>query len=354
MKQSIISPQQARYKNLFHGSDQTIFPLWLMRQAGRYLPEYRTLRAKHNSFLDLCRNPFLASTITLQPLCRFELDAAIIFADILLPLTCFSGIELSFSDNKGPEIKLNESWSEIVKKNYTSPSLGLSYVGEAIQRVSSSLDEKHALIGFCGGPWTVGVYAWQGSSINNFEESIKFIQNNLSEAQEFLYILQQCSLDYLSMQVIAGATQIMIFESWSSVCPAELWFSLVYEYSKNLMKEFKQLYPDIPLIYYSRGNIEKVLNAQEQPFDILACDATVHLNDIQEKTIKLLQGNIDPYILFKSVDFIEEYVQNYFSKLSKPVIVNLGHGINPLTPVEHVHALINAVRYQESIFNRKE
>jgi uroporphyrinogen decarboxylase len=346
---SIVTPKTFRYKKLFE-RDQGVFPLWLMRQAGRYLPEYRALRAQHSSFLDLCRDPLIASKITLQPLQRFELDAAIIFADILLPLLCFPGLMLHFDDQKGPEINMNRSLSSVIDQGYINPFFELDYVGQAIDRVSSLLDSRQGLIGFCGSPWTVSLYAWQGKSRDNFVQSLRFIETNPDQAQEWLTLLTDCSFHYLALQVAAGATQIMIFDSWAELAPEDCFYSYVYHHSLNLMQRFKKNYPSIPLIYYPKGAIAKVLKEQEQPFDILGCDHSVDLSVIQYETSKILQGNFNPQLLFEPIDKIKSIVHQYFSGLSRSVIVNLGHGILPSTPLDHVNAFVQFVRAEEELF----
>jgi uroporphyrinogen decarboxylase len=143
----------------------------------------------------------------------------------------------------------------------------------------------------------------------------------------------------------------MIFDSWAFLCPKSSWKLNVYTYTLNLMKKFKQEYPDIPLIYYPRGMVIDVLNDPEQPFDIIACDSNTDMISLQNKTNKILQGNFRSDLLLESKEFIEKSVEEYFSKISKPVIVNLGQGINPLTSVDHVDAFVKAVRYQEKSFS---
>jgi uroporphyrinogen decarboxylase len=171
------------------------------------------------------------------------------------------------------------------------------------------------------------------------------------QAAQWLELLPECFLDYLKMQVRAGATQIMIFDSWAFLCPKSSWGSDVYQYTLKLMRSFKQAYPDIPLIYYPRGRAVDALNIPEQPFDVIACDSNTDMLSLQNKTTKVLQGNFRADLLLESKECIEQAVEEYFSKLSKPVIVNLGQGINPLTPVDHVDAFVKAVRYQEKIFS---
>jgi len=345
----IITPSLDRFRNLFSKKEEVSLPLWMMRQAGRYLPEYRKLREAHGSFLALCRNPLIASVITLQPLTRFELDAAIIFADILLPLTCFDDIHLSFTDGYGPVVFFEKSWRSIILKGYLDPAKKLSYVAETIDRVKSQLSPNQALIGFCGSPWTVALYAWEGSSSKNFSKALDYFNRNQKEALEYLDVLTECSIDYVKLQISAGATQIMIFDSWAEICPKNLFYQAVYHYVILLIKKIKKLYPDIPVIYFPKGCTDQVLMQSEQPFDILACDSFIDMPTLQQNTNKTLQGNFDPRLLLGPPEKIKQTVEIFFEKLSKPVILNLGHGILPETPVENVHFFVKKIREQRWI-----
>lgn len=324
-------------------------PIWLMRQAGRYLPEYRALRAKVKDFFAFCQMPELACEVTLQPVERFPLDAAIIFSDILtVPIAMHCDIKMD--EGRGP-IALNPIRTEkmIAELNTTHALEKLQYVSQAIQLTQKALNHKIPLIGFAGSPWTVATYMVEGQSSKTFEK----IKSMLYREPKMLHVLLQkiadVTIDYLNMQINAGADVIMLFDSWGGVLSPlhyEL-FSLHYMHyiGEKIMREHQG--KKIPLIFFSKGCGLYLETIADSGCDAIGLDWTMDLMRAKKCVGDrvALQGNLDPCTLFADHATIRHEVKKILAvyKNQTGFVFNLGHGISKDTPVENVKALMDAV-----------
>jgi uroporphyrinogen decarboxylase len=321
-------------------------PIWVMRQAGRYLPEYRELRANAKNFLEFCYSPKQASEVTLQPIKRFDFDAAIIFSDILV-IPDALGVKVEFVKNEGP--KLGEFDLKNLKitniKNHLSP------VFEALELTKSKLSKDKALIGFCGAPWTVACYMIEGGGSKNFEKTRELALRDEAFFGELIEILTQSSIEYLSLQINAGADVVKIFDSWAGILPPTELQKWVINPAKKIVTELKKLHPEIPVICFPRGigisyeQFAKIVEPQG-----LALDQTVNKvwakKVLQQECRQVVQGNLDNFLLaFGSKDQIKKEVLDVLETFSDaPYIFNLGHGILPQTPIENVELMVKLVK----------
>ncbi|MEK9795070.1 MAG: uroporphyrinogen decarboxylase family protein, partial [Hyphomicrobiales bacterium] len=228
-------------------------PVWLMRQAGRYLPEYNDVRKKAGSFLELCYTPEYASEVTLQPIRRFDFDAAIIFADILL-ISENMNFNLSFQDKIGPIIQPNFRESTILNKPIPVENSKLMNVMDSIKLTRDRLPKEKSLIGFCGAPWTVLSYLVNGTSQSDFTQTIDWMEKNPVTADEALNILTELSIVYLSLQIQAGADVVKIFDSWAGVLSQEQFENWVIKPTKKITLSLKKTYPNTPIIGFPKGS----------------------------------------------------------------------------------------------------
>lgn len=329
------------------GKKFEIPPVWIMRQAGRYLPEYRQIRSNVPDFLSLCYNSKLACEVTLQPIKRFDLDAAILFSDILVPLNAL-GLEVKFVKNHGPQlenIKTEEDLSKISKINYDI----FSRINDTVASVRANLAKEKALIGFCGSPWTVATYALESKSIDNFKIS-KIFAYNRNLLDKLIEILIETSIIYLEGQIKAGADIIKLFDSWAGALNNQEYERYCIEPNKKIVDYFRKNYPHIPIICLAKGSGEKYRKfADNVKPDILALDQQVDLSYMQELNNHYnIQGNLDPFILLlQDKRIIKQKVKDIIENLKnapKAHIFNLGHGILPKTPIENVELLIDTIR----------
>ncbi|MCY3980326.1 MAG: uroporphyrinogen decarboxylase [Alphaproteobacteria bacterium] len=314
-------------------------PFWLMRQAGRYLPEYRKLRASTDSFLDLCFSPALAAEITLQPVRRFEPDAAILFSDILT-IPHAMGQEVRFLEGKGPVLGPFDPAS-------LQPVGGrLDSVYEAVRLVRRSLTDEVALIGFAGAPWTVAAYMIEGGSSRDW---LKVRQMALGEPDGFGALIDrliEATIDYLAAQVEAGAEALQLFDSWAGLLPPSGIRRWCLEPARRITAGLKQGHRFVPLILFARGG--GALAAQFAEIgDCVGIDTTADpawaAGAIQDKAA--VQGNLDPMLLVIGGTTMEQAAREILFTLRQgPHIFNLGHGVLPATPPEHVAALRRLVR----------
>ncbi len=323
-------------------------PIWMMRQAGRYLPEYNVVRQKAGSFLGLCYNPKLASEVTLQPIDRFDFDAAIIFADILLIVKNL-GFELDFIDQEGPVIYGSvDNYSTALDKKISVESSNLMKVGEAINLTRKKLDTTKSLIGFCGAPWTVLTYIINRKSTKDFQKTIDWAKNNYALANEIIQNITDLSVDYLSMQIDAGADVVKIFDSWAGVLPNELFLEWVIKPTSEITRKIKYKYPSCPIIGFPRGARELYVDYVDKTgVDIIALDSNLSRvfcrDELQKKII--LQGNVCPDLLRKGgKDLQNDVLDNLQMFGGKPFILNLGHGIIKDTPIDNISELVKIVR----------
>ena len=320
-------------------------PIWLMRQAGRYLPEYRALRAKAGGFLDLCFTPDYATEITLQPIRRFGFDAAILFSDILV-IPWALGQPLRFEEGRGPVLEpLAPDGLERLEQ--AGAVERLAPVFETVRRVKSGLPSPTTLIGFAGAPWTVASYMIEGGGSKEFLKAKRWALGAPERFQQLMDLLVAATIDYLSAQVEAGAEALQLFDSWAGVLSEtelERWSLAPLQ---RIVEGVKARHPSVPVILFPRGaGLGYARFAKASGADGLGLDTTVPLAFAAELQKQItVQGNLDPAALVTGGRALEEGIDRILSALGAgPFIFNLGHGVVPETPPEHVAALIARIR----------
>ncbi|MCW0233092.1 MAG: uroporphyrinogen decarboxylase [Ferrovibrio sp.] len=322
-------------------------PLWLMRQAGRYLPEYRQTRAQAGSFLELCYNPELAAEVTLQPIRRFGFDAAILFADILL-IPQALGQHLAFRENEGPVLDAIRTSGELARLNPGGIHKTLGPVYEAVGRIKAALPPDCTLIGFAGAPWTVATYMLEGKGSKEFAAAKTWAFGNPLGLQTLMEILIEATVAYLDRQVQAGAEVVQLFDTWAGVLPEQEFRKFCIEPVRRIIAALKEKYPALPVIAFPRGAGALYEGyAQATGADALGLDYTMPLgwtrDHLWNKTV--VQGNLDPRLLVVGGSAMAEAVHRLLATFQgRNHIFNLGHGIVPETPVGHVEELVRLVK----------
>ena len=333
------------------GSKTKNIPIWLMRQAGRYLPEYRAIRGGISKFLDLCYNPELASTITMQPILRFGFDAAIIFADILV-IPHSLGIDVRFETGDGPILDAVTDNTKLQKLKNSETNWQFEKIWETVSRTKEILPKNVALIGFAGAPWTVATYMLEGKtgSSSNFQYSKNIAENKPEFLDNLINIIVEQTIPYLRGQIDAGAEVIQIFDSWAGVLEYKEYKRFVEEPTKRIVLELRKLRPNIPIICFPKG-ITKTLEEYRENIMPNAINLGSNITMTKAKNLQksvVVQGNLDPIILTKDKKTIEIATEKILSNLAKGnFIFNLGHGILPETPIENVEFLVNLIRNYE-------
>jgi uroporphyrinogen decarboxylase len=330
-------------------------PIWLMRQAGRYLPEYRAVREKY-TFLEMCRIPEVAAEITLQPLRRFELDAAILFSDILITLPPM-GIELDFVETKGPVIE-NPVRNENDIRSLRVPDAfeELKFVGDAIKIIKEKLAGKRALIGFAGAPFTLASYAVEGGHSKNYVLIKKLMWNQPYLYRELVDKITDTVIGYLKMQIESGVDAIQLFDSWiGALTPADFQ-EFALPYIKKIFSSLKDY--NVPLIYFGTMTSGFFEFYREIPASAFGVDWRIEIGkawDVIGRD-KAVQGNLDPIVLYAQRNVIEEHAKRILDDvgISTGHVFNLGHGITPGTPIESVQILVDFVHeYSQKIRNER-
>ena len=322
-------------------------PIWLMRQAGRYLPEYRETRAKAGSFLDLCYNPELATEVTLQPIRRFGFDAAILFADILL-LPQALGQGLAFKENEGPVLDAIRTSGELARLDANGIHKKLAPVYEAVSRIKAGLPDECALIGFAGAPWTVATYMLEGRGSSDHAAAKTWAFGNPEGLDALMDILVEATGAYLERQVQAGAEAVQIFDTWAGVLPEQEFRRYCIEPVKRIIARLKGKYPSLPVIAFPRGaGVMYDGYAAATGADALGMDYTLPVSWARDhlwpKTV--VQGNLDPRLLVVGGQALADGVNRLLRSFPQQrYIFNLGHGIVPETPVRHVEELVRLVK----------
>jgi len=323
-------------------------PIWVMRQAGRYLPEYRKLRAKAGDFLSLCYNSELAAEVTLQPIERFKLDAAIIFADILL-IPQALGSELSFLEGDGPRLSRISNKNDILKlKPVNSIHEHLEPIYNTVSLVAEQLSPKVALIGFAGAPWTVATYMIAGKGTKDQGPAHKFLKEDKDSFEMLINLLTEATIFYLSKQIDAGAEVIKIFDSWAGSLKEEDFVKYAVEPVKKIIAALNKLHPDVPIIAFPRGADLKYIDfANETGANCIAIDHSVDpewaATNLQIDSC--MQGNLNPkHMVTGGKALLQETtkIQDCFS--NGPHIFNLGHGITPDGKPENLQLMIDKIR----------
>ena len=331
---------------VLNGRRRAVPPVWMMRQAGRYLPEYRAVREKAGGFLDLCFNPALAAEVTLQPVRRFGFDAAILFSDILVvPLAL--GRKVEFLAGEGPKL---EPLTDIQAIERLRETIDLSVVGnvyETVRQVKSALDDKTALIGFCGAPWTVATYMIAGEGTPDQAPARLFAYRDPEAFALLIDRLVEASTDYLVGQLEAGAECLQIFDTWSGVLSQAEFDRWCVKPTRKLVDAVRKRVPGAKIIGFPRGAGSKLWRyVQDTGVDGVGLDWTVGLVYARDhiQTVKPVQGNVDPLALLAGGDALDREVDDVLTLADRPLIFNLGHGILPATPIEHVERMLKRVR----------
>ena len=333
-----------RFLKACRGEEVDCTPVWFMRQAGRYMEEYRKLR-KQNTLLEICANPELAQEVTLQPIRRFDLDAAIIFADILLPLKSM-GVNFDFFEGEGPKIERPiRSCTDVDQLYVGDPEADLRSVFEAIGLVRDSLDSKKALIGFAGAPFTVASYMIEGSYSRNFLHTKLMMYTNPTVWGKLMEKISEVTSRYLSAQIEAGAQVIQLFDSWVGCLEPRDYQRYVLPYSKSIFDRLKAF--SVPLIHFGTGTATFLELMKQAGSTVMGVDWKTSLGEASRCLggDVPIQGNLDPLALLAPMDCLEEKVEKVLEdgQGCSSHIFNLGHGILPQTPIEHVEAVVEWV-----------
>jgi uroporphyrinogen decarboxylase len=330
-----------RLLRAFNGETLERPPWWLMRQAGRYLPEYRALRAKAGDFLSLCLTPDLAAEVTLQPIRRFGMDAAILFSDLPLVLWAL-GQELIYGDH-GPALKAITDNSGLARLDQANLETRLAPVGEAARRVRAELPAEVALIGFAGAPWTVATYMVEGGTSRDFHRTKAWAYRDPNGFAVAIERIEAATLTFLGLQIEGGAEVVQLFDSWSGALSSDGFERWVIAPTKRLVTALKARFPAVPVIGFPRGaglNYERY--ARETGVDAVSLDVAMPLDFARERLQPYIavQGNLDPMLLVVGGDAMRQAVMRLRATLAKgPYVFNLGHGVVPETPPEHVAEL---------------
>jgi uroporphyrinogen decarboxylase len=323
-------------------------PIWVMRQAGRYLPEYRKLRAKAGDFLSLCYNSELAAEVTLQPIERFKLDAAIIFADILL-IPQALGSELSFLEGDGPRLSRISNKNDILKlKPANSIHEHLAPIYNTVSLVAEQLSPKVALIGFAGAPWTVATYMIAGKGTKDQGPAHKFLKEDKDSFEMLINLLTEATILYLSKQIDAGAEVIKIFDSWAGSLKEEDFVKYAIEPVKKIITALNKLHPDVPIIAFPReAGLKYIDFANETGANCIAIDHSVDpewaATNLQIDSC--IQGNLNPkHMVTGGKALLEETTKILDCFSNGPHIFNLGHGITPDGKPENLQLMIDRIR----------
>ncbi len=329
--------------------DVDVTPVWMMRQAGRYLPEYREIRAKAGNFMNLCQNPELACEVTLQPLRRFELDAAILFSDILT-IPDAMGLGLYFEAGEGPKFKKPvRTEADIEVLPVVNASRDLSYVMDAVSLIRSELNGSVPLIGFSGSPWTIATYMVEGGSSKDFST----IKSLMMRSPELMHqILEKTALsviDYLNAQIKAGAQAVQIFDTWGGALSPHAYqeFSLAYmqKIIKGLIRENEGR--QVPVIVFTKNGGLWLETIADCGADCVGLDWTINISDARTRIGNKvsLQGNMDPSILYAKPERIRKEVEMILEQFGQGNghVFNLGHGIHQHVDPEHAKVFIDAV-----------
>lgn len=322
-------------------------PFWFMRQAGRYLPEYREVRSQAGNFLDLCYNSSLATEVTLQPIRRFGMDAAILFADILLVCDAL-GQGLSYQEGEGPVLDAIRSASDLTKLNTSNCDATLAPVYDTVSRLSQDLPKETTLIGFAGAPWTVAAYMVEGRGSKDFAEPRLFALRDPDGFQQLIDILVEVTIDYLSKQVQAGAEAVQLFDSWSGQVPAAGFDAWCVEPVRQITSALKEKYPGLPVIGFPRGAGPQLTTYMAKTgVDAVSLDQSMPVDWVAQNVqpTGAVQGNLDPLAVVAGGDAMIDQARGIVEALrAGPFVFNLGHGLVPQTPPEHVEALSTWLR----------
>jgi uroporphyrinogen decarboxylase len=321
-------------------------PVWLMRQAGRYLPEYRALRAQAGGFLDLCLNPALAAEVTLQPVRRFGMDGAILFSDILIvPYGLTQPV--GFKEGEGPVLEPIRTAAELARLQPAGFAARVAPVMETVRQVRAALPPGVTLIGFAGAPWTVATYMIEGGSSREFARAKRWLYGDPAGFAALIDLLVATTVEYLCLQIEAGAEAVQLFDSWAGALAPPAFARWVAQPNAAIIAAVKARHPDIPVILFPRGAGANYASVTGLGAAALGLDTSVPLEwaRAQLQPHATLQGNLDPQVLVTGGAALADEIARIRAALGGgPFIFNLGHGIVPETPPEHVAELVRLVR----------
>ncbi|MGY3346607.1 MULTISPECIES: uroporphyrinogen decarboxylase [unclassified Bradyrhizobium] len=343
MPQSATKP----FIDVLSGQRQAVPPLWMMRQAGRYLPEYRELRAKAGGFLDLCFNPALAAEVTLQPIRRFGFDAAIIFSDILV-IPYALGRSVRFEVGEGPRLEPLDEPAKVASLAAQADFGKLAPVFEALQIVRGALDPNIALIGFCGAPWTVATYMVAGHGTPDQAPARMMAYRHPEAFAKIIDVLVENSIRYLLAQLGAGANALQIFDTWAGMLPPAEFARWSTEPTRRIVEGVRAKVPDAKIIGFPRGAGAQLPGYVEATgVNAVSIDWTAEPAFIRERVQSkvAVQGNLDPLALITGGAALDRAVDDVLANFAQGrFIFNLGHGIQSETPIAHVEQMIRRVR----------
>ena len=321
-------------------------PWWLMRQAGRYLPEYRQVRAKAGDFVKLCLTPALAAELTLQPIRRYGMDGAILFSDILM-LPYALGQKLAYHEREGPVLERIEDHAGVARLNPERVGSTLEPVCETARRVREALDTRTTLIGFAGAPWTVATYMVEGGGSRDFRRVKSWAYRDPEAFNSLINLLAEATIEYLTSQIKAGVEVVQLFDTWAGILPEPAFVRWVIEPTRRIVAALKHAFGNYPIIGFPRGAgalHERYLH--ETGVDGIGIDTAVPPGYAQ-RTLQphgTVQGNLDPVLLIVGGPALEEAVRGLRRTLGRgPYVFNLGHGVLPETPPENVQALAHVL-----------
>lgn len=337
--------------------DQT--PVWMMRQAGRYLPEYKATRAKAGDFLTLCKTPELATEVTIQPLDRYPLDAAILFSDILT-IPDAMGLGLYFSEGEGPKFSNPLKTQADVDKLFVPDMAGeLKYVTDAVSMIHRELDGRVPLIGFTGSPWTLATYMVEGGSSKDFGKVKGMMYSQPKMMHQILSVLAKTIIEYLNAQIEAGAETVMIFDTWGGALSTRDYKDFSLNYMQQIVdglnreKDGKK----IPVIMFTKGGSQWLEAQADIGVDALGLDWTIDIGEARKRVGDkvALQGNMDPCVLYSTPERIREEVASILESYGtgNGHVFNLGHGIHQHIDPENAGAFINAVHELSEPYHSK-
>jgi uroporphyrinogen decarboxylase len=324
-------------------------PIWVMRQAGRYLPEYRQTRKRAGDFLSLCKSSDLACEVTLQPLERFDLDAAILFSDILT-IPDAMGLGLHFVENEGPKFsKPLTTLNDIDRLSKPEVGIELAYVFDAVSVIKKNLKGRVPLIGFSGSPWTLATYMVESGSSKNFSKVKGLLFENPKHLHQLLNVLADTVIDYLNAQIEAGADSIMIFDTWGGLLNKESYENFSLRYMSKIVDGIYRKYDErtIPVTLFTKGGSAWLEQIAATGCDGVGLDWTIEIGEAERRigSKVALQGNLDPSVLYASPEIITSEAYKVLDQFKGQTghVFNLGHGITPDVNPESMKVLVDAV-----------
>jgi len=321
-------------------------PIWVMRQAGRYLPEYRATRKKAGDFMSLCKNPELACEVTMQPLDRFDLDAAILFSDILT-IPDAMGLGLYFSEGEGPKFERPIQTLADIEAIPSEVNSELTYVFDAVSTIKSALKTRAPLIGFSGSPWTLATYMIEGGSSKAFAKTKAMLFNDPQMLHLLLDKLADSVIHYLDQQVLSGADSLMVFDTWGGVLSKPNYLEFSLKYMQKIVNGVKAKHSDTPITLFSKNGGKHLNEIAATGCNGVGIDWTVELGDVQKQIGDkvTIQGNLDPAVMYATPDVVRAEVKKVLSQFKGDTghIFNLGHGITPDVDPENMTVLVDSV-----------